>query len=79
VFDGELIKLFVALRARRLHGGSLAGIQHAELQARFVGVARHLPAQRIDLAHDLPFGQSANGRIARHLSDTVEIHREQQC
>ena len=67
----------IALRARRPHRRPLAAIEHAELQRRHVGRARHDAAQRIDLASDRPLGDAADGGIARHLADGLERARHE--
>ena len=58
--------------------GSSAPIEHAKLQARGVNIARHFTAQRVNFAHHVAFCYAANGRVARHLRDGVEIHGQQQ-
>ena len=37
-----------------------------------------MPPKRIDLAHQMPFGDAADRRIARHLRDQIRIHRVQR-
>ena len=43
-----------------------------------VGGPPHLTAESVDLADEMPFGRATDGGIARHLSDAVEIHGEEQ-
>jgi hypothetical protein len=69
----ELVGLLVALGTGGLDAGALAGVQHAELDAGGVGVPAHDPAEGVDLPHDMPFGQTADGGVAGHLGDGVEI------
>ena len=38
----------------------------------------HLAPERVDLPHDLPLGDSADGRVAAHLADRVEVHRHER-
>ncbi len=76
--EPELIGFLVALRARAPHAGALGGVQHAELDAGGVGVDSHLAAERVDLAHHLSLGQSADGWVARHLADGVQVHGQEQ-
>ena len=71
------IGLLVALRPRRPHRRPARSIQQSKLDADRIGDFAHDAAQRIDLAHQVPFGNSANRRIARHLRDQVGIEREQ--
>ena len=70
--NGATVQPAIALRARRPHGGSFAAIEHAELQRREIGRARHDSAQRVDLARDSAFRDAADRRIARHLADRLE-------
>ena len=58
--------------------GPFARIEHAELNARGVGVQPHHAAQRIDLPNHLALRLPADGRIAGHLPDGIEILREHQ-
>jgi hypothetical protein len=74
----ELIRLLVGLRAGRMHRRPLAAVEHAELDAGRIDCPTHFAAERIDLTDDLPFGNSADRRIAAHLADGVAIHREQR-
>ena len=69
----------VALRSRRPDRGPAGGIQQAELDADSVGDLAHNPAQRIYFPHQVPLGDAANGGIARHLRDQVQIETEQRC
>ncbi len=73
-----LIDGAVALRARRLGGGALGGVEHPELYAAGVGVQRHFAAQSVDLAYQLSLGNAAYGGIAGHLRYVVVVEREQQ-
>jgi len=68
----------VGLRARPLHCWPLRPVQHAELDARLVDHAAHEPVERIDFAHKVPLAKSANGRIARHLADGLELMRDER-
>ena len=37
----------------------------------------HLAPERINLAHDLPLGDTAHGRVARHLRNLVHVHSDE--
>ena len=41
-------------------------------------VCRYRAAQGIDFAHDLPFADAADRRVAAHLTDRVAIGRQQR-
>ena len=68
----------VALSPGAPHGGTLRAVQHAELQCRAVRHLSHVSAQGINLADDLPFGNSTHGRVARHLCYLVHVHGDEQ-
>ena len=74
----ELVCLLVALRAGRSHARPFASIQHSKLDAGGVGIDSHGTAERIDLTDHVTFGESAHGRIARHLADGVGILSKHQ-
>ena len=74
----KLIRLFVGLGSRAVHGGPLGPVEHAELDARFVDHASHLAPQGVDLPDDLPLGNASDGGVAAHLADGVEIHRDER-
>ena len=77
--NGALVKLSISLRARGAYGRSLAGIQGAKLDAGLVGRERHGAAQRIDLLHEVPFADAADGRIAAHLPQSFDVVGQEQC
>src|SRR5215213_2921608 len=67
----------ICLGTRRLDGRSTRTVQQPELNAGAIDHAAHNPAQGIDLSHKMPLGDSANRWIARHLTDEIEIQRDQ--
>ena len=67
----------VALGARAPHGRSFRAVEHTELNGRCVRHLARVTAQRVNLADYLPFGNSADGRIAAHLGDFVHVHRNE--
>ena len=73
----ELIGLLVGLRPRAVHGRAFGVIEHPKLDAGLVDDAAHFAAERVDFADDLPFRDTADGRIAAHRSDHVAAHRQQ--
>ena len=68
------VLLLVALRARRPHRRPAAGVQKPELNADRIGHFAHHAAERIDLANQVPLGDSPHRRIAGHLRNQVQIH-----
>ena len=78
VFHLELIVLLVGLGPRTVHRRPLAEVEHAELQPGLIDHLSHGPAQRVDLADNLPLGDASNGGIATHLRHGVAIHGQQR-
>ena len=74
---GAGIEPAVGLGARAAHGRALAPVEQAELDAGRVRHAPHEPVQRIDLAHEMPFPEPADGRVARHGADRPETVRDE--
>ena len=72
------ISSLVGLGAAGAHGRTLARVEEAELDAGFVDRDTHLAAQRVDFAHQMALADTADGGIAGHLADVVEIEREHQ-
>ena len=71
------VLLLVALRARRPHGGAARSVEQAELDADGVGDFAHDAAEGIDFAHKMALGDAADGRIAGHLRDEIEVQCEE--
>ena len=67
----------VALGPRTPHSWTFANVQHTELYRGGVSHQSHLAAEGINLAHNLPLGDTADGRIARHLRNLVHVHRHE--
>ncbi len=74
----EAIGGLIGLGAGGVHRGAFARVEHAELDAGGVGQPCHLAAERINLAHELPLCQPADGRVATHVGDSVEVHRQER-
>ena len=77
-FHPELIRLFVALRARRPYAGPLIAVEHAILDPGRIGVQAHDTTESIDLPNHMSLGQPADGRVARHLADRIKVLRQHQ-
>ena len=72
MFESKLIHFFIALHARRMNRRPFAGVEHMIVQGGIIGHAAHRSAQCVNFAHNLPLGNPANGRIARHLGNGVQ-------
>ena len=66
----------VGLRAEGVDSGALAKVQHPVLDARAVGGLCHFPAQRVKLPHQMALARAADGGVAGHVADGVQIDRE---
>ena len=67
------VKVFVALGAQRLYGGSLAAVEQANLDQGAVGILAHFAAKGIDLPYQMSLGRAANRGIAGHERDAIAI------
>src|SRR2546422_10479410 len=65
--------LFRSLRPGRPDGGALGAIEHAELDRRAIGRPPHDTAEGVDLADHGALRDPADGGIAGHLTDGVEV------
>ncbi len=68
----------VALGPRRPHRRALRAVQHPELDPGEIGGPAHDPAKRVDFARNGALGDPADGGIARHLPDGLEVLGEEQ-
>ena len=75
---GAPVQCAIALGARGPHGRALGAIEHPELNGGSIGGPPHDAAERIDLPCHGALRDAADGRIARHLADGIEVGREEQ-
>src|SRR5439155_10758834 len=75
---GATVQRAIALGSRRPHGGTLGAIEHPELDRRAIGRSPHDAAEGIDLAHHGTLRDPADGGIAGHLTDGVEVGRQEE-
>src|SRR6185437_2087295 len=78
LLHGYAIQRFVALGAQRSHRRSFACIDESKLNPGAIRVPPHLTAERIDFLYEVSLGNSADRRIARHLCDSAQLHRQEQ-
>jgi len=76
--DEGAIQRAVGLAARGAHRRALGGVEPAPLDAGGVGRARHDPAQRVDLAHQVALADAADRRVAAHRTDGFDVVGQQQ-
>ena len=69
----------VALCSRTPHGGTFRTVEHPELNGSAVGDYTHSSSESINLAYYLSFGDTTDGRVARHLCNLVHVHGDETC
>ncbi len=69
----QAIGLLVALGAGGPDRGAARGIEQAELDADGVGDFAHDAAQGINFANQMSLGDSADGGVAGHLGDEIDV------
>ena len=79
LLDRLAIEFPVGLSARTMNRGTAGPVQHPELNTCLVDRPAHNAVERIDLAHQMAFAKSADGRVAGHLADPVSAHRHKGC
>src|SRR5690242_10590041 len=67
----------IRLRTRRLHRGSARAVEQTKLDSGVVDHPTHDSAESIYLANEMAFRNATDGRVTRHLSDEIEIERDQ--
>jgi hypothetical protein len=72
------VESLVALGAGAPDGGSAGGVEQAELDAAGIGDLAHDAAEGVDLADQMSLGDAADGGIAGHLRDQVEVQGEER-
>lgn len=77
-FEAELVGFFVALRAWSPDGWTFFGVEHPELEAGHVCGFAHFATERVDFASQVAFGETADGGVAGHLTDGVEIDGKEE-
>ena len=72
------IRGLVGLRAAGANGRPFARVQKSKLDSGLVGRQAHLAAEGVDLADQVALADTADGRVAGHLADVIEVEREHQ-
>jgi hypothetical protein len=76
--NGELESRPVRLHTRAANRSALARVEHPVVNGRVIGSARDQPVEGIDLAHEMPFTQPSNRRVARHGADRIPAEAYQR-
>jgi hypothetical protein len=66
------------LAPRRLNRRSATAVQKPELNPRSVSQFPDNPSQSIDFPHEMPFGYTPDGWVARHLGKHIGIQRTER-
>ena len=72
------VPLFVSLSSWRLDGRSFFRIEHPKLNTGVVDRFAHETAESIDLTYDMALADTADGRVAAHLTDSREVHCQEE-
>jgi hypothetical protein len=67
----------IRLRSWRLDRRSARTIEQSKLNSGAIDDAAHNSAERIDLPHQVSFRDSTNSGIAGHLTDEIQVQRNQ--
>ena len=76
-FHPLVIAALVHLGPKGVDRGALARVQHAHLDQSIVGGQPHLAPHGVQLPDQMPFSGAADGGVAGHHADAVQIQREQ--
>jgi hypothetical protein len=68
----------VGLGAGGAHRRALAGVEDTEMDAGAVGRMRHQAAERVDLLDQMALADAADGGIAGHLAQGLDVLGQQQ-
>ena len=68
----------VGLRTAGANSRPFARVQKSKLDSGLVGRQAHLAAEGVDLADQVALADAADGRVAGHLADVIEVEREHQ-
>src|SRR5690606_15712532 len=76
--DRLLVEHAIGLRAGRTHRGTLAGVQHLEMNPGGIGRDGHRAAERVDLLREMRLADPADRRVAAHLAEGLDVLRDEQ-
>ena len=66
------------MRAGSADGRPARPVEQSKLNPGPINHATHDAAERVNLSHQVALADAANGRIARHLTDEIEIERDER-
>jgi hypothetical protein len=68
-----IIPVFIYLRSGRLYCFAFGSVKDPELDAADIRGHPHLPAKSVYLFDQLPFADSADGRVTAHRTDGIRV------
>lgn len=68
-----LVDIHIALTARPLNRRPFFGIEPSILDAGGISDFSHQAAKGIDLPHQMPFAETADGGVATHVGDLIDV------
>jgi hypothetical protein len=74
---GDAVFDLVRLSPRPANGQTAAFIQNPEMDARLVNEPTHEATEGIEFPNHVPLPHSSDARVAAHLADLIQVHREQ--
>ena len=75
-FHTLMITIFVALSAGRPDSRSFCHVEHTELESCGIGHTSHRTAHGINFTDNVTFCDPADGRVAAHLGNMIQINGE---
>ena len=75
----RFIQRAIGLGTGGTHGRTFAAVQNAPLNAGFVGTTGHDAIEGVDFLHQMAFANTADGRIAGHLAQGLDVMGQEQC
>ena len=76
VLHQNVVKSPVLLVPKAVHRRTFAEVEHPALNHHFVRRLRHLATEGVDFPDKMTFRRAADGRVAGHIGDFVEIERK---
>jgi hypothetical protein len=74
----DAIELLIALCAGTPDGGAARSVEETELDAHGVRDFAHDAAKCVDFTDEMAFGDTADGWVAAHLGDEIEVHGDER-
>ena len=78
VANRRFVQHTVGLRPGCPHSRAFGAVEDAELDARFVGRQSHRATHGVDFFDQVAFADTANGRVAAHLPQRLDVVRQEQ-